>query len=527
MVLSIVTTTVSSWSVDDLDFGKLPTVATISQADFDSFISHFNSARDRYTTDVVADSGTNSIDMTTEVATDIYTVNPFDVNSDLPIDSNDSTELRCLTHTQLEMAMDAVVKVLATEIQSDKTNSSWEYLEKLNFDNEQLITKIVKLTMDVEYMKKCNALNNLLRFINYTSNVDLRLFAYDVVVHTISSDSTLCNQTTNWLSLQHFVSHDNVIGSNSKFQSLLNEIESKTNDVLDSPHFDHLRVDKYCSPIYDTFTFYVEYLIKRFCSTDPANIKVLWKAIVGKSLPMEAVMQFVKELERNDRLNYTTMVIPYLRERWYTISANPDTCRKLLEIFPENSISRHLLSSSDNQFFIKNAYSGEYMCYEKTVDWTPSYSSIYYYSERPTKPTNIFLCSSENSTWRFHGQNQYSIGSGELYSRNTILDKCPRHNEWYFALSQEYVSKYYNFPEYVWELETDNILNKQYRFKSLTSGGYLRVGPNNDLLISIPECSKTDDQRSEWILELSSHSNAEIKCKSSDEEDEDYALDEY
>lgn len=508
VVLSIVTITVSSEESED-SFQRF----NIDPYDFESFISTINSLKSKAN----VDSATDFIDITTdESLQDVSTANPYDVTTDLLIDSNDSTErkVQSITDTQLEMAMDAVAKMITIEIQSQKINSTWEYLKKLNFDNERLITKTVKYTLDVKHSSACNRLNNLLKFINSTSNVDLRFFAYNVVFQTISSDSTLSKQTTNWLSLQHFVSRDDSIDSNSEFQNLLNEIESETNDVLESPDFDHLSNYNDCDGIYSVIqTYYVEYLIKRFCSTDPANIKVLWKIIQIKSPTVATVLQFVKELERNNRLIYATMAIPYIKNNWGLISGEQETCQQLLEIFPQNSTLRHLFSPADNRFYIKNAYGGEYLCYEQSYE-----SSSFYYSSylsKSTLPTNVFPCSTKNSTWKFYGKNEFSICSGEYRSRSISLEKCERHNEWSVALSQTYVSSYYGFHnlEFGWELETDNVFSEQFRFKSVTSGGYLRVGPSDDLLISIPECSSADNKKGEWILERSWYADVDIQCK--------------
>ncbi|KAG4070824.1 hypothetical protein HA402_011050 [Bradysia odoriphaga] len=379
--------------------------------------------------------------------------------------------------------------------------------------------------MDIGYLSGCNRLNNFLTFINHTSDVDMRLFAYNALFNKISYDPMLSKQTTNWLSLQHFVSHDVSIDSNSQYQNLLTEIESKTNNVLDSPSFDQFDGD-YCT--YYSFseqTIYAEYLIKRFSSTDPANIKVLWKIIRSKSLSTDAntILQFVKELERNNRLNYTIMALPHIRSKWCSIYYKHDFCQQLLDVFPEGSTLRDFLTES-NKFYIKNVYSGEYLCYG-----SQSYSYLYEYSS--TRPTNIFTCGTMNSTWTFPGKDGFLIASGESSSRNVALDKCEHHNDWYIALKEKYSSYiygYYENEEFYWELETDNVVNNQFRLKSPKTGGYLRVGQNDELLISIPECNHSDERKSEWIVERSVYyylnDDYEVASKSSvlTDSDEEY-----
>lgn len=359
----------------------------------------------------------------------------------------------------------------------------------------------------------CNRVNWLLNFINDTSETELRLTGYRTTLQKISSESI--PRSTSLLSLQHFVSHDISI-ENSKFIFLLNEIESKTNDALESLDFDHLKHKDDCYYPYNSYQMlYMDYLIKRFCSTDPAYIKTLRQIFQGKSSPIGSYIQFVKELEQNNRLNYTIMVIPHLRSYWWQIKIQEETCQQLRQMFPQNSTLRHLLSSTNNKYLIKNAYSGEYLCYDDAKLAQSYYLS--YKDERPVEPTNIFICPIKNSTWQFRGNNEFSIVSGHTLGRSIILEKCKLHNEWYVALSKDHIKKYgYEKLDVGWELEMTDIFNERLRFKSVTSGGYLRVGSDGKVLISMTDCNAIAE-RSEWILEKEEDFiNADITCESAE-----------
>lgn len=339
----------------------------------------------------------------------------------------------------------------------------------------------------------------------------------------MSSNSTLKNQSLYWLSLQHFVSHD---VANSKITTLLNEIELNVNNALESSDFDGLSEESYC--YYMGEPLHVEYLIKRFCSIDPAYVKKMWNILRAQQRPIESTIQFVKELARNDRLNYTVMAIPHLRESWPIISSQND-CPEILQLFTIESTLRLLLSSTTKQFYIKSAYNGNYLCYESEAPSNyyglrrHSLYSLYgiYHSDttaRAEPSIRVFACSTKNSTWSFSTGSYLSYGRSfsivnDKYRRIT-LDKCDRHNEWYVTLEKT-VSQFLGTSS-DWNLEMNDIFNGSIRLKSQANEGYLRVGHNDSILISVPE-GQIDERKNEWTLEESYsllHLN-DAKCRSS------------
>lgn len=298
---------------------------------------------------------------------------------------------KCATQSQLEVMKDVVVRLAAIEINNKEFRSTNNILDKLYVYDEPPIEAIFNYIFNNCFE---DSFSRLLQFVNFTTNVNSKMIGYKTLFTKIASDSNLSKLTSNWVHLQHMVSHD--VSAAPQLQTLLNEIESKFNIVLDSPDFHYVDRDVIVNskmnandcnprtyhppgghqPYYHEIKHNLQYLVQRFCSTDPPKIITAHKTMLGAYHQVEnstikiieSIRTCITELERSNRLNYTLLMLPWMHRELVKSTANTKLGQmgtELIQKFPTNSSIRNLLSKN-YEFYIRNAYTNEYLNHHDT-----------------------------------------------------------------------------------------------------------------------------------------------------------------
>lgn len=394
--------------------------------------------------------------------------------------------LKCPSNAQLDLIDTAVVRLTVQNILRKQFDNIWDIFNKINLRHGQLIDRIVQHVLGV-----CTVdhVDNILEFMNYTSNVKWKRIGYQAIFNEFNSNSNLSSVAANWLAIQHFVSHDKLTAVDLELTELLNQIESITNVLLESPAFDIVPQvgfdNQICIyDIYSTRKIYLEYAIERMSSSNPSYIPTLWKSISTKSFQVKTkdLSHFIATLEQNSRSNYIVMTIPYIRKNMMHECA---FLKRFSNILSRETILGSLLVSNQH-FYIQSAFDGRYLCYLAE----PSSNNK---NNRPT------LCSNKNSTWRispaevdYHNSLKFLIeqNNGELIS----LKKCELRNEWYTSFC-----RYCRYSQQSqWDFEVDDINRFVVRAKSVESGQYLRIGSEDELAFSALDAQESS--KFEWIF---------------------------
>lgn len=396
--------------------------------------------------------------------------------------------VKCITLSQLAAIRELVIKLAANEINKEQFQSTWDFLDNSNlYDNDvPPIEHIINYMLSNSFDEPFNAFNKfsiyfdkpfnkLLQFVNYSSNIDWKMIGYRTLFNQIVSHSSLSKVTSNWINLHYLVSHDAI--NATKLQVLLNEIESEFNIVLDSPQFTYVG---------NHFVIYSwKYVIQRLCSTDPPNIAAAYKIIFAGNYnahalyqQMESILSCITELERNNKLNYSMAMIPWIKYNLQQPTYDQKLCQlrnELIEKFPTNSSIIKLLSGS-HEFYIRNAHSNEYLRYVEIQ-----------HSWRGQQEINarIYTNPAEKSKWKIVASsgelhsNDYSFGIHNKYGNSIIARKCEYHDEYYVIMSKDFLDK-----KCVWSLEIDDIFSDRFRIRYYSTGEYLSVGQRNKLMFS-------------------------------------------
>ncbi|XP_037035232.1 uncharacterized protein LOC119073714 [Bradysia coprophila] len=228
-----------------------------------------------------------------------------------------------LTQLQLVLLEEASIRVALTEIEEGNLEFLWDFLKNLNPAGEPLMEKIIKRSVE-KYFRKASILYygtagiaelnscfdsgflKLLKFVNQSPNASWKLVGYQTLFNEITFNTTTSQKISLFLNLQHYISQDESIITDADFQTLLHNTESSIDDLIQSfkpkPSFFD------CGPPMVHF----DYLIKRICLTYPNKIAQLWNEL-SERYSMELLLQFVMELETNNRMNYTSLAIPQIK----------------------------------------------------------------------------------------------------------------------------------------------------------------------------------------------------------------------
>lgn len=403
----------------------------------------------------------------------------------------------CTTNAQMELIRKAIIKLAVIEIQRNEFQLTWDFFEKINLIDDLSIELLINETISSSNYRD-NTFNKLLQFINSTSNTSQKSNGYRVLFNHIVSNTSIGGITINWLDLQYLLSHD---ATTPKLQVLLNEVEYKLNILLDSSDFVYITDENshYYSPV---LISPLQYLIQRLCST-PSKIKNLFSIMCKRGLVLEDVLTFVTELERNNRFNYTLLVIPRIQKELEYAARDQKSCRilnQLIEKFPENSSYVKLLSSN-YEFYIKSPYNNEYL-YERQVD--SSYNILR--QTYPQKEIRIITSSSHKSKWKIRNSGRMIVDFRIHSNSNNGLayETCPIHDELYVVTK-------HNSQD--WTFEADDIYSGRFRIRIPNDNylsGYLTVGRKHKVLIT-DDIDNIEANKVEWILEPLP--NQEIKVK--------------
>lgn len=432
------------------------------------------------------------IQLTTTETT--YSTTEFQLltSTDGPLNTSDKT--MCLTQLQLDLLEEALIRVSTTEIAAENFEFLWDLLKKLNPGEEQPMEKIIKRGLHESKTDRFDYFNNgfknsflkLLKFVNQSSNKSWKLAGYQTLFNEIAFNTTKNHELSLFLNLQHYVSQDESINSDADVQTLLSNVESVINNLIqNAKNLDLSYYDSQCDcrPV-----IHSEYLIKRICSEYPSKIEILWNAL-SKKYSVELLLQFITELETNNRMNYTLLVISEIKREMYSLTSSAYHGIKCyhpryqlyekLRTLPKNGILRNLLSQ--NEFYIKNAYDQQYLhMTEKSSD---------YYS-RPTS-TRIFTSSDRNFIWTVNHPERKQTEIYDKHHQKIGTKKCDIHEEWYVTGTES------TYSAAMWILEI--VGNDRVRVKNVVSEEYLRVGNRNRVASS--DLNGNELSKFEWILE--------------------------
>ncbi|KAG4071561.1 hypothetical protein HA402_011715 [Bradysia odoriphaga] len=410
----------------------------------------------------------------------------------------------CLTQLQLVLLEEALIRVSLTEIEEENLEYLWGFLRNLNSRDGQIMEKIVKQSVEKNFIEASryygpaelstcyeSGFLKLLKFVNQSSKASWKLAGYQTLFNEITFNTTTNHTLSLFLNLQHYISQDELINTDAGFQTLLNNTEWIIDDLIQSSEKLESNYGGYdCGQPFVHF----EYLIKRISSTHPNKIEQLWKDIISKEYSLEKLLDFVTELERNNRMNYTSLAISAIYGELHNIDYyrfTNRTCylqRQLhakLKTLPKNGHLRKLLAH--NQFYIKNVYDQQYL---------------------DMAEKRIFMSSSRNSIWTVH-ISRYPANI-EIYDKDGKkigMKRCDIHEEWYLTGSDGSDSK--------WIIEI--VDTDRFRFKSSAGGEYLRVGSKDKVTTS--KLDENELSKFEWILEIieiSDFFDKDYECKVND-----------
>ncbi|KAG4079418.1 hypothetical protein HA402_008110 [Bradysia odoriphaga] len=413
----------------------------------------------------------------------------------------------CLTQSQLALVEDAVIKASLTKLEEDNLAYLWNFLTKMNPGGKQITEKIIK--QGLQKIEHCfeREFVTLLKFVNQLEDKNAKLAGYQTLFREMAFNSTTNQSIKPFLNLHHYISQDESINTDADFEPLLNSIESTISDFLKSTQNLFSSSGNYCrQPIINT-----DYLIKQIISSYPDKIEKLWNELSG-GYSTELLLQFMSELEKNNRMNYTLMFIPRIKSEFSSPIFDKKnfnkTCnlrRQLhakIQTFPKNSPSRKLLSH--DQFYIKNAYDQQY------VHMTENSNVFLVHVER----TQVYTSSDRNAIWKFDFANNHDPKDAvEIYDGGRrIIDakKCGDHDEWY-ATGNLY--QFYN-AHGTWILKMAQ--NDTIRIQNKGTGLYLRIGSKNFVIVS--ELDESEINKFEWIIEndeIEDRFDKEYECKDS------------
>lgn len=384
-------------------------------------------------------------------------------------------------------------------VQRKQFDNIWDIFNKINLNHGQLIDQIVEQVLDSCREER---VDKILEFMNHTSNVKWKRIGYQAIFNEINSNSNLSSVVANWLSIQHFVSHDELTAVDLELTELLNQIESITNVLLESPDFelvpqvgfDH----QFCIyDIYHTRKIYLEYAIKRMSLNNPIYIARLWKAISTKGQYLDAkyLLQFISTLEQNNHINYTIMTLPYIKK---SMINDCNFLKNLNKTFAKETILGSLLVPNQH-FYIKSVFNDKYLCY--AVE-----------SQSNNKNNRPAMCPTKNSTWLITSGEGYFSPLKFLIERNNgdsiYIKKCDLRNEWYTTFSR-YSSNSYQAQ---WDFEVDDVNSFIVRVKNVESGQYLRIG-NKHPDLQFSEFDEHESSKFEWIFESVLNNNDNRECR--------------
>lgn len=415
-----------------------------------------------------------------------------------PLNSN---ILKCMTDDELLVVKDVMLKIIVDEVKNNQIDFTWDTLQKLNLADKEFIDKIIENAMNSSNIYHSPVY--VLQFINKTSNSVWKLDGYRTVFNIMSSNESVWKKAEYWLPLQHFLSHS--LLNDSTYASLLTDVELNLNQILVPPDFGGLHSTGHFQhswyPPYAPRVTYYQYLIKRFCSLDPQYIENLFVIFHTTGVNAEMLLQIVTALEENNRLNYTSLALPYiLRELRRPIDgADEKQCYMLNQLkmkLPANSIIGSALLPNQT-FHIKSAYNQDYM-YHRTG---------YEQFARP------LLGATKNSTWKFavaddNAKTPKIVIRNEMFNNGIGSKECEIHdNEWFVTLPG------HQFEVDNWKIEVDDIFTFHVRIRSDRSGRYLRAD-GSDLILS--HFDEDESSKFEWILEMASNhsNNIDTECGS-------------
>lgn len=422
----------------------------------------------------------------------------------------------CFNGTQMEIMKAIILDFTVNEFQKGKIGSVMTVLKQLSMDNE-LMDIIFTSTVDQFFD---SSFNYLLSFVSQNTNEKWKLTAYRKLFDELVKHKSMNTNIINWLQLQHFVSENESVGKSAELKVLLNEIESKTIEVLDSTHlYDFaLQMDSFARFNCDKFLckrrLPFRFLIKQLFSKSFTNIPKIFSFIDELSVhshKMRLIAHLLTEIELTNQLNYTMMLIPAIRNLaplynsgWPNEIESDDEAQKdaclfrsdILKIFPKNSSSWNLLF--DNEFYIKNVFNSEYleMQFSSNID------------------QNVARTSTEKiSTWKFENDLRYSdrlrIDSADGQQLLGIAENDIQ-DEWYTIIKDHprgWLRESMGVNNAGWILEIDDMFSDRFRIKHLHNSEYLGVGRRAHKLEMFSDYKKEEANKIEWVLESRSEND--------------------
>lgn len=417
--------------------------------------------------------------------------------------SCNDNKITCLSKLRLELLEEAVIRLSITEIDEENFDFLWDYLRKVNPAEEQPLEKIIKQSLQKHFSQAFNTstsqLNScfennfvkLLKFVSQSSNRNWKLTGYLTLFSEITSNTTTNQTLSFYLNLHHYIRQDESTNQDVHFRVLLSDIESLIEGFIQSPQDWFSNSDFHCGrPL-----IHFEYFINRICSDYSHKILQLWN-VVWKENSLEVLGQFISGLEKNNRMNYTLLAIPLIKDKLYSEIDEPSQYNKIcylrsqlhtkLETLPRNGTLRKLLL--EDKFYIKNAYDQQYLNI-KTRD-------------RHDRSDYRFITSSyRNFTWTFRVSQDPKIPKNivriinKAEDRKLAVAKCEVHNEFY--VKAFYVDSSYEVEDSNWL--TEIMENENLRIQSQKNEEYLRLGRKN--VVTISEINEFETSKFEWILE--------------------------
>lgn len=409
-------------------------------------------------------------------------------------------KVKYLTDSQVKAIEQVGVRLAAYDIDRMKYQSAWDILDETNLkggDHQLAYDQLVKHMLNNNCIY-CS-FTNLLQFVNATSNIDRKVNGYRTLFNEIVSNAKLSNSTKNWLNLQFVVSHD---VADPQLQILLNTIESNLNNVLNSldlPNYSHHIPQSYCyCPEDDLYVVpyspgnhHLHYFVQQLCSFDIPNLERAFRIILSRmNGVIELLPTCLTELQRTNRLNYTMYILTDIQEKLQADIPDQTACQQrteLIQKFPANSIFRKLFSRNP-EFYIRNAYSNEYLYHSgETVQQVPYYKGKERVHTTPMK----------QSIWKIKGTATFwPIKIVNEKNSALTIGKCNIHDELYLFVNER--------PEYdehfEWDLEIDDIFSDRYRIRMHSTGEYLGVDDCNNIAVS-SNYNGTNSSKMDWIFE--------------------------
>lgn len=428
---------------------------------------------------------------------------PMSMIEDNSNSCNDN-KITCLSKLRLELLEEAVIRLSITEIDEENFDFLWDYLRKVNPGDEQPMEKIIKRSLQKHFSQAFNTstsqLNScfennfvkLLKFVSQSSNRKWKLTGYLTLFGEITSNTTINQTLSLYLNLHHYIRQDESTNTDVYFRVLLSDIESIIERFIQSPQDWFSNSDFHCGrPL-----IHFEYFINRICSDYSHKILQLWN-VVWKENSLEVLGQFISGLEKNNRMNYTLLAIPHIKDKLYSEIDEPSQYNKIcylrsqlhtkLQTLPKNGTLRKLLSQ--DKFYIKNAYDQQYL----------QTKSSRYDSDR--RDPFLITRSYRNFTWTLKvllyskiPKNMVQI-LDEDDRKKLAVAKCEVHNELYVKF--DYIRSDYRFEDSYWL--TEIVENDNIRIQNQGSEEYLRLGRKN--FVTISELNEFETSKFEWILE--------------------------